>query len=51
MEIIESIMWFSVGLLPTFVALEVAWKVGKASDVRVPSAARKGKMGVKIAYA
>ncbi len=51
MEIIESIMWFSVGLLPTLAALEVAWKVGKPSGVKVPMTSSEGMTGVKIGYA
>ena len=51
MEIIESILWFSVGLLPTLATLEVAWKVSKAPAVKVPMAARERKMEVKMTRA
>jgi hypothetical protein len=45
MEIIESIVWFSAGLLPTLAALEAAWKVGDPSKLKVPMAAGGGKTG------
>lgn len=45
-EIIESIMWFSTGLLPTFTTLEAAWKVGNPSELKGPMTANQGKTGV-----
>lgn len=29
MEMVESIGWIALGFVPTLVAMEVAWKIGK----------------------
>jgi hypothetical protein len=35
MEIVESIMWISIGFIPMFVCLEVTWRKAGAKGLKV----------------
>jgi hypothetical protein len=34
MEIVESIAWVTLGFLPVFVSMELAWRLGKKRRTR-----------------
>jgi hypothetical protein len=50
MEIIESVMWFSIGLLPTLAILEGIWRLSRTPAVKVP-VLMEGRREVNLAHA
>ena len=44
MEIVESIMWISIGFIPMFVCLEVTWRKAGAKGLKVNRLKRQEEM-------
>jgi hypothetical protein len=51
MEIIESILWFSAGLVPTLGTLELVWRVSKRMPSGKVPVSTNGLGEVKVVYA
>jgi len=51
MEVIESIVWFSAGMIPTLAALEIVWRLSKGMPILKGLPLGEGRREVKTAYA
>jgi hypothetical protein len=48
MEIVESITWVTLGFLPMFGCMEVAWRLGKKRRTFKKSSAKEGAIIKKM---